>query len=141
MQHKHWLDQKYQNLSQINEVQDSRLEKTMQASKDDRPHNPKKAILLIMGSIFCLSLTFLTSKFIYQRNSDIQPCQLLFARGVISTLFSIMITNKDLKYVIWDGIPKEQFKNLAVRSFQATCLILIQFTIVKYLSLIYIGLA
>ena len=66
---------------------------------------------------------------------------MLFARGIISTIFSVIITNKELKKVVWDGVPLEQFKNLAIRSSQATCLILIQFTIVKYLSLVYIGLA
>jgi drug/metabolite transporter (DMT)-like permease len=43
--------------------------------------------------------------------------------------------------VIWDSVPRSQFQNLAIRSCQGSLLILIQFTIVKYLSLIYIGVA
>lgn len=70
-----------------------------------------------------------------------QPVQLLFMRGVISTIFSVLYVNSKLKYVVWDSIPRHQFKNLAIRSGQACLLILIQFTIVKHLSLIYIGVA
>ena len=62
-------------------------------------------------------------------------------RGVISTLFSILYVNRRLKYVVYDSVPKKQFKNLFIRGSQATLLILIQFTIAKYLSLVYIGLA
>jgi drug/metabolite transporter (DMT)-like permease len=62
-------------------------------------------------------------------------------RGVISTIFCVFYVNKNLKHVIWDSVPNTHFKFLAVRCLQNSVFILIQFTIVKYLSLIYIGLA
>ena len=62
-------------------------------------------------------------------------------RGVISTLFCVLHVNKNLKQVVWDTVPSTHFKFLLVRCAQNSLFILIQFTIVKYLSLIYIGLA
>lgn len=62
-------------------------------------------------------------------------------RGIISSSFSVLWVNSRFKFVVWDSIPRHQFKNLAIRSGQACLLILIQFTIVKYLSLIYVGVA
>jgi hypothetical protein len=88
-----------------------------------------------------LSFTFLSSKFLYNRHTDIQPYQLLTLRGIISTIFTIALVNKDLKYVVWDSVKSSDFKNLMLRSGQGSLLILIQFSIVKYLSMIFIGLA
>ena len=62
-------------------------------------------------------------------------------RGVISTIFSLCYSNVNLKYVVYDSIPRHQFTNLLKRSLQASSLILIQFSIVKYLSLIFIGIS
>ena len=72
---------------------------------EDSTHNPSRGILLINCSIFCLSLTFLSSKFLYESHSDMKPSQLLFMRGVISTLFSMLWVNTKIKFVVWDSIP------------------------------------
>lgn len=66
---------------------------------------------------------------------------MLYVRGIISSVFSILYVNKNLKHVVYDGVPEGCMKKLVLRGFQATLLICIQFTIVKYLSLIYIGIA
>jgi hypothetical protein len=133
-------------LTPIKEADKSMLEQTvfmerLPSEEDEFPRSPAKAIVLINCSIFCLSLTFLASKFLYESHSDMEASQLLFMRGIISSTFSILWVNTKLKMVVWDSIPRSQFKNLAIRSGQACLLILIQFTIVKYLSLIYIGVA
>jgi len=62
-------------------------------------------------------------------------------RGLIATFLCLTIVNKKIKHVVWDSVPCLYFVGLAVRSIQATVLVLIMFTIVKYLSLVYIGLA
>ena len=108
-------------LQPIVEADKSMLEQTMYGippppEEDEQKPNPRKAIIFINSSIFCLSLTFLSSKFLYESHSDMKPSQLLFMRGVISTIFSILWVNRRIKYVIWDSIPKTQFKNLAIRS-------------------------
>jgi len=74
-------------------------------------------------------------------NPTMQPPQLLCVRGVISTIWSILYVNKDIKRVVYDDISRSLFWGLFQRSIQATILIFIQFTIVKYLSLVFIGLA
>ena len=69
------------------------------------------------------------------------PAQFLTLRGVMSTAFSLLLVNVNLKKEVWDNLPEGCFVALLKRSLQGCCLILIQFTIVKYLSLVYIGLA
>lgn len=68
------------------------------------------------------------------------PCQLLLARGVLSTLFVLAYVNKDLKHAFWDGVPEGMMSALFKRSLQGSMVILISFSLTKYLSLVFLGL-
>ena len=52
-----------------------------------------------------------------------------------------MIVNKNIKKVVWDDVPRKYVWGLALRSIQATLQILIMFTVIKYLSLVFVGMA
>ena len=109
--------------------------------KKERVVNTLKATIYINVHILVLCLGFLLSKVLYNRQPNMVPAQFLTLRGVISTIYSILVVHVNLKKEVWDNLPEGCFVALIKRSLQGCCLILVQFTIVKHLSLVYIGLA
>ena len=88
-----------------------------------------------------LSLSFLTASFVYQRNVQMQPEQLVVLRSFFGTLICIVTVNKDLWHVMYASVPHGQGKNIALRCLQGSLINLIEMTIIKYISLIFQGIA
>ena len=66
---------------------------------------------------------------------------MLFLRSIIATILCIIIVNKDLKYAMYDSIPLNQKKNLFFRCLAAGMINSLELTIVKYLSMVFQGVA
>lgn len=77
--------------------------------------NSTRGILLINLHALIMSVSMLCAKFIYIYNPLLQPYQLLCIRGFISTAFSVLYVNKDLKHALWDGLPQGCFSMLVKR--------------------------
>ena len=102
-------------------------------TKDER----WKGVLYInlYGILFAVCL--LLASFMYKRHPNIQPEQLLIIRSVIATLLCMVIVNKDLKYAMYDGVPRHQAKNLFYRCLAGGIMNTIELSIVKYLTLVF----
>jgi len=66
---------------------------------------------------------------------------LVALRGVISTIWCLLWVNKNVKRYVWDDVSSNQFSELCKRAIQGSLLVFVQFSVAKYLSLVYIGLA
>ena len=99
--------------------------------------NRWKGVLLMNIYCFTISLTFLAGKYIFVRNPQIHPQQMLFLRGFLACIILIIGVNKDLKYAVYDNVKRDQFKGLIMRATQASMVVLINFTIVEYVSLVF----
>ena len=103
--------------------------------------NATRGVVLINLQVLCMSVGMLCAKFIYVANPRLQPYQLLCVRGFVSSAFSVLYVNKNLKNAIWNDLPPGCLPMLVKRCVQGVLTIFITFTIVKYLSLIYVSLA
>jgi drug/metabolite transporter (DMT)-like permease len=61
-------------------------------------------------------------------------------RGLISTEYSLIMVNTRVKYVMWDSVPSSMLPGLLKRSIQAALVILINFTTIRNLSLVFMGM-
>ena len=52
------------------------------------------------------SLCFLCAKFLYDRNPDLTPFQMLTMRSAFAITMQIALVNKELKKAVWDGIDR-----------------------------------
>ena len=95
------------------------------AGKVVREKNFFKAALLQNLCVFLISLSFLSSKYVYLNHPTLQPPVLLFLRGLISTLYQVILVNKRLKAVMWDDVPSHMVPSLVKRALQASAVILI----------------
>ena len=98
------------------------------------------AYMILYGLVISVSLLF--AQYEYQRHAKtMHPIQLLFGRSFFSCFFSILIVNKDLKRYMYDEVPQTQFKNLAKRCLQSASVTLLDFSIIKYISLVFQSVA
>ena len=103
--------------------------------------NHLKGVILFNINVFTASVQYLLSKVLYHRHPTLQPSQLLTVRGIIATIFGFLYVNKDIKLAMWDGVP-EGNTFLLIQRIMCNCLsVIINFTVIKYMSLIYVGVA
>jgi len=62
-------------------------------------------------------------------------------RSIGAFFLSIIMVNKDLKYVMWDCITSDQVKWIRYRCFQTNCTNFMEHNIIKYISLVFEGIA
>lgn len=65
----------------------------------------------------------------------------MFLRSAVATLLCVIIVNKNLKFAMYDSIEKNQAKNLTLRCLAAGMINTLELTIVKYLSMVFQGVA
>ena len=96
------------------------------------------------GQILVNSFTPLFAKILYRRAHDaggnLDPTQVLFMEGVLATISLVFYLNVNLLDVLMEPIKKQQKLNLSFKITNAILKYAAQFFIVKYLSLMYIGL-
>ena len=81
------------------------------------------------------------SRMLYQRHPTLIPELLLGTRCTVACLMLVSWHNLKLKYIMYDSVPSEKYKYLFMRCLQACLLNIFEFTVVKYLSLIFQGIA
>ena len=82
----------------------------------------------------------MTAKWLYIRNPSMDPTQFLFMRALLATVILLIYVNKNIFYILSEPCRKGQTKKLVLRAVLQTFLVSSAETIIKYLSLIYIGL-
>ena len=95
---------------------------------------------MLLHGIF-LSLTYLLSRILYIRHRNLTPEVLLGTRTLIATMILALWHNVRLKNIMVDSVPPHMYKNLFLRCLQACFLNVFEFTVVKYVSLIFQGIA
>lgn len=100
-----------------------------------------KGALLFNLSVIIQTLSYVFGKFIYLRPMNIVPMQLLFLRGVVSLAGMMIWFNTGFMEVSWYGIPEGSLFSLVLRGFTATLAVMIQFSVIKYLNLVIVGVA
>ena len=77
--------------------------------------NPALGVFWYCTSFFFFSLNFVFAKCVYTYQPELTSNQLLFYRSIISTIFSVLTVNVNLKHVCWDSITSDQIIPLAMR--------------------------
>lgn len=117
------------------------VEKEENTVAEKRPDERWKGALYMNLVIVLVALMFMVVKIIYQRHPDLSPDQMLLGRGFFSTVLVVLINNKNLLNVMYYDVPRHNFGNLALRCFQASLSLIIEFTVVKYVSLVLMGIS
>ncbi len=88
---------------------------------------------MLSGSIVCFNL--LSSKFLYERNPELNGGLLIVFRGALSSVILSAYHSTNLKYVMHDSIERSCVKPLAVRVVSGNFAIFAVFMATKYFSL------
>lgn len=62
------------------------------------------------------SLCFLSASYLYRRNENLNPFQMLLMRSAFALAFQAVIVNKELKPAVWDGVDRKSVGPLIFRS-------------------------
>ena len=85
------------------------------------------------------SLTFVSSKLLYDRNPDLTPDMLLLLRSVWATLLVFSIINVNAKKILYDDVDRVNVAPLTFRSIQGSIGSMINFASAKQIPLATIG--
>lgn len=96
----------------------SRAEVKLVEAKAASADAPLQGALLFLMYTILSSSGYLTSTFLYNRNADLNPFQLLTLRAAFSMSFQIMLYNRELKAAVWDGVDRASAGPLFFRSMQ-----------------------
>lgn len=102
---------------------------------------PLKGALLFNLSVILQTLSYVVGKFIYLQPAKINPMQLLFVRCVVGLAGLLVWFNTKFMNIIWHDIPAGSFKSLVIRGVTCTTVNLIQYSVIKYLNLVFVGIA
>ena len=106
----------------------------------EKGDQPVKGMLYYIVYTILYSLCFLCAKYLYDRNPDLNPFQMLMLRSGFALLFQLVIVNKELKKAVWDGVDKKSAGPLVFRSIQGTMTNIINYSVTKYLPLTMIAI-
>jgi drug/metabolite transporter (DMT)-like permease len=85
-----------------------------------------------------LSVSLLLGKLIINKHPKItNPEELLFIRALFATIATILTVNKNIPKAIYYEIPPNNKQNIAVRCISASMLNIMQYSLVKYISLTF----
>lgn len=106
----------------------------------EKGDQPMKGMIYYIVYTILYSLCFLCAKYLYDRNPDLNPFQMLMLRSGFALLFQLIIVNKELKKAVWDGVDKKSAGPLVFRSIQGTMTNIINYSVTKYLPLTMIAI-
>lgn len=112
-----------------------------QVEKKEQEDNHLKGVLYFNLYVLGVTGLLLTAQVLYLRLPNQQPEQLIFGRNLFGTLVVLLQNNVEYKKRVYDDVPAGSAKNLFLRCLQAATVIFIDFSIVKYLTLVYQGIA
>ena len=91
------------------------MKKVIKARQTTANRKSLKGALLFNLQVIIQTASYVVGKFIYIRNPDVSPMQLLFMRGVIGFLGILIWFNRNFLQVAWYGLPKGSFAKLLLR--------------------------
>ena len=100
------------NTSKISKI--SRTELKLLEKSSDRP---LAGAMYFIAYTVLYSLCFLCAKYLYDRNHDLNPFQMLVMRSSFAITMQIALVNKELKKAVWDGVDRASVGPLIFRSF------------------------
>lgn len=106
----------------------------------EKGDQPLKGMLFYILYTVLYSLSFLCASYLYRRNPDLNPFQMLFMRSLFALTFQLIIVNKDLKPAVWDGVDRKSAGPLVFRSIQGTMTNIINYSVTKFLPLTLIAI-
>lgn len=81
-------------------------ESTKPDGEDDEDSDYKKAVIFKNIQLFMGSLSLLATKFLYIRNPEMQVCQFIFMRVLITCIILIIHLNKKIPYILGEPCRK-----------------------------------
>lgn len=112
-----------------------------QVNKEHKKEEPWKGVLFMNLYSLLLAICCLISRYLFLRNPDMQPEAQLFMRTFMSNVMLAVYLNRQLPHVAYSSIPSDQMGNLAKRALQASLLNIIEFSVLKYIALVFQGVA
>lgn len=106
----------------------------------EKGDQPTKGMIFYIIYTILYSCCFLCAKYLYERNPDLSPFQMLILRSGFALAFQAIIVNKDLKHAVWDDIDRKSAGPLIFRSIQGTMTNIINYSVTKYLPLTMIAI-
>ena len=109
-----------------------------EASKVDKGYNPRVGIpiLLLHQLFFCISRT--CTKYLYISQPEMSTSQFLFIQASVGFLFNCLMTNTELKRVVWDSVTKENRSNLLLKVLTSKVTTFMIYSAIKYFPLTYL---
>ena len=101
---------------------------------------PTKGMLFYILYTLLYSLCFLCASYLYRRNPDLTPFQMLVMRSAFALAFQVIWVNKELKSAVWDGVDRKSVPPLIFRSIQGTATNIINYSVTKFLPLTLIAI-
>lgn len=106
----------------------------------EKGDQPLKGMLFYILYTVLYSLCFLSASYLYRRNENLNPFQMLLMRSCFALSFQAIIVNKELKGAVWDGVDRKSVTPLIFRSIQGTATNIINYSVTKYLPLTLIAI-
>lgn len=101
---------------------------------------PLKGMIFYLIYTVLYSLCFLCATYLYARNPNLNPFQMLLMRSLFALLIQAMFVNRELKHAVWDSIERDQVGSLVFRSVQGTLTNIINYSTAKFLPLTIIAI-
>ena len=77
---------------------------------------PVKGMTIYVIYTLLKSISFVCASYLYRRNPDLNPFQMLVMRSIFVLLCQVIYLNRNLKKAVWDGINRKNSCPLIVRS-------------------------
>ena len=77
---------------------------------------PVKGMTIYVIYTLLKSICFVCASYLYRRNPDLNPFQMLVMRSIFALLCQVIYLNRNLKKAVWDGINRKNSGPLIVRS-------------------------
>ena len=126
------------HMSKLSKV--SRAEVKLIEAKAASADAPMQGTLLYILYTVLYSCGFLCATYLYDRNVDLVPFQMLIMRSVFAIGCQIIIYNKALKPAVWDGVDRASSGPLLYRSMQGCISSVINFSAAACIPLTMIAI-
>ena len=101
---------------------------------------PMEGTLLFIAYTLLKSTAYLCGSYLYDRNPELVPFQMLIMRAAFAIITLIAYYNKELKKAVWDGVDRASSPPLIFRSIQGSLDDLIGFTATAVIPLTMISI-
>ena len=110
------------------------------ASQKEMGENAYLGIVYFVASTFFFASIFVLAKFIFIRQPDLSPLELVTYRSMIASVMMIVKLNVNIKNVMYDSVTRDLCCPLALRTFQGILTWGINFMAIKYFQLTIVAI-